>query len=85
LHGASGGVPEEVVMKGSSGGTWTWVVAGIALAAAVAVTVFGCHAPVADADPAPAGVPRRGDTSYLPTSEPLFDKLFARCRGTDRS
>jgi hypothetical protein len=40
LHRARG-VSEEVAMKGSSGGAWTWVVAGIALAAAVAVTVFG--------------------------------------------
>ncbi|HEX3474619.1 MAG TPA: hypothetical protein VHT91_06230 [Kofleriaceae bacterium] len=62
-------------MKGSSGGAWTWVVAGIALAAAVAVTVFGCRAP--DVDAAPGGVPRRGDTSYLPTVEPPFEKVFA--------
>jgi hypothetical protein len=63
-------------MKGSSG-AWTWVVAGVALAAALAVTVFGCGAPEADADSAPAKVPRRGDTSYLPTIEPPFDKVFA--------
>lgn len=52
-------------MKGSSGGAWTWVVAGVALAAAVAVTVFGCRAP--------DGVQRRGDTSYLPP----FEKVVA--------
>jgi hypothetical protein len=63
-------------MKGSSG-AWTWVVAGVALAAALAVTVFGCGAPEADADSAPAKVPRRGDTSYLPTIELPFDKVFA--------
>src|SRR4051812_29680128 len=40
LHCARGGVSEEVVMKGSSG-AWTWVVAGVALVAALAVTVFG--------------------------------------------
>jgi hypothetical protein len=70
-----GGVSEEVVMKDSSGGAWTWVVAGIALVAAVAVTVFGCRAP--DVDAAPGGVPRRGDTSYLPAIEPPFEKVFA--------
>lgn len=62
-------------MKGSSGGAWTWVVAGVALAAAVAVTVFGCRAP--DADAAPGGVPRRGDTRYLSTIEPSFEKVVA--------
>jgi cytochrome c peroxidase len=64
-------------MKGSSG-TWTWVVAGVALAAAVAVTVFGCRAPEADAESTPAGVPRRGDTSYLSTIEQPFDKVYAQ-------
>ena len=63
-------------MKGSSG-AWTWVVAGVALAAALAVTVFGCRATDADADSAATGVPRRGDTSYLSTVEPPFDKVFA--------
>jgi len=63
------------VMKDSSGGAWAWVVAGIALAAAVAVTVFGCRAP--DVDAAPGGVPRRGDTSFLLTTEPPFEKVFA--------
>jgi cytochrome c peroxidase len=77
LHETSAGVAEEVVMKGSSGGAWTWVVAAVALAAALAVSVFGCRAPQADADSAPAGVPRRGDSSYLPTIEPPFDKVFA--------
>jgi len=57
-------------MKGSSGGAWTWVVAGVALAAALAVTVFGCRAP--DVDAASGGVPTRGDTSYLSTIEPPF-------------
>jgi hypothetical protein len=28
-------------------------------------------------DAAPGGVPRRGDTSYLPTIEPPFEKVFA--------
>jgi hypothetical protein len=66
-------------MKGSSG-AWTWVVAGVALAAALAVTVFGCRAQEADADSSSssAGVPRRGDSSYLPTNEPPFDKVFAQ-------
>lgn len=63
-------------MKGSSV-AWRWVVAGVALAAALAVTVFGCRATDADADSAAAGVPRRGDTSYLSTIEPPFDKVFA--------
>lgn len=62
-------------MKGSSGGAWTWVVAGVALAAAVAVTVFGCRAP--DADAASGGVPRRGDTSYVPAIAPPFEKVDA--------
>jgi hypothetical protein len=57
-----------------SGGAWTWVVAGVALAAALAVTVFGCRAPEADADSSSAAVPRRGDTSYLPTIEPPVDR-----------
>lgn len=64
-------------MKGSSG-AWTWVVAGIALAAALAVTVFGCRAQDADSSSSSAGVPRRGDSSYLPTTEPPFDKVFAQ-------
>jgi cytochrome c peroxidase len=59
-------------------GSWTWVVAGVALVVAVAVSVFGCGAPDAAADTAPAGVPRRGDTSYLPTIEPPFDKVYAQ-------
>jgi cytochrome c peroxidase len=69
-------------MKGSSG-AWTWVVAGMALAAALAVTVFGCNPPDAAADDAPvvagapAGVPKRGDTSYLSTIEPPFEKVYA--------
>ncbi|HEX8113846.1 MAG TPA: hypothetical protein VF516_39210 [Kofleriaceae bacterium] len=67
-----GGVFEEVVMK-DSGGAWTWVFAGIALAAAVAVTVFGCAPPDARAD----AVPTRGETSYMSTIEPPFEKVFA--------
>ena len=58
-----------------SNGTWTWVVAGIALAAAVAVTVFGCRAP--DVDAAPGGVLLRGETSDMPSIEPSFEKMFA--------
>jgi hypothetical protein len=58
-----------------SGGGWTWVVAGVALTAALAVTVFGCRATDAEADSA-AAVPRRGDTSYLSTIEPPFDQVF---------
>jgi len=60
-------------MKGSSG-AWTWVVAGIALAAAVAVSVFGCNTPEAAAD----AVPPRGETSYMSTIEPPFDQVYAQ-------
>jgi hypothetical protein len=64
-------------MKGSSG-AWTWVVAGVALAAALAVTVFGCRAQEADAGSSSAAVSRRGDSRYLPATEPPFDKVFAQ-------
>jgi hypothetical protein len=77
-------VSEEVVMKGSSG-AWTWVVAGIALAAALAVSVFGCNPPDAAADAAPAAVPKRSETSYMSTVEPPFAKVSPSCRGKSPS